>query len=223
MYKTEDFLEKYKDFETWASANYEDGVLGLEQSHHDRKIQKDVTYFRKVRNLLAHNPNGIDKPLIELTDEFKSKFENLCDKLMNNISQIAIPYKDIYKREMIDKVMPTISTMKEKTYSHVPIMNGKKVWGVFSEEAIFNIVSNNEGELIQNDTQFLKIAKFVTEYSKCGVFDFMRIGSSIDNIRRMFVDAFDDGRKLEVIFITSTGDKNGDLKEMVTIWDVISA
>ena len=223
MYKTKEFLEQYKRFETWASANYEEGVLGLEQSHHDRKIQSEVTYFRKVRNLLAHNPNGTDRPLIELTDEFKVRFEALCSKLMESVSQIAIPYKDIYKREMSDKVMPTIAVMKDRTYSHVPIMNGKKVWGVFSEEAVFNVVSHGDGKMIQEGTQFLNIARYVSEYSKNGVFDFIRSGASVDTIRRMFVDAFDEGRKLEVIFITTTGDKNGDLKELVTIWDVLSA
>lgn len=223
MYKTEDFLEKYKELEAWATANYEEGVYGLEQSHHDKKVQSEITYFRKVRNLLAHNRNGLDKPLIELTDEFKTKFDVLCNKLMDSVSQIAVPYKDIYKREMSDKVLPTIATMKERTFSHVPVMNGKKVWGVFSESAIFEIVSDGSMSLIQDDTQFFKIGKYITEYSQSGIFDFMRSGASIDNIRRAFIDAFDEGRKLDVIFITTTGDKNGDLKELVTIWDVLSA
>lgn len=223
MYKTEDFLEQYKELEAWATANYEEGVYGLEQSHHDKKVQSEITYFRKVRNLLAHNRNGLDKPLIELTDEFKTKFDVLCNKLMDSVSQIAVPYKDIYKREMSDKVLPTIATMKERTFSHVPVMNGKKVWGVFSESAIFEIVSDGSMSLIQDDTQFFKIGKYITEYSQSGIFDFMRSGASIDNIRRAFIDAFDEGRKLDVIFITTTGDKNGDLKELVTIWDVLSA
>lgn len=223
MYKTDDFFERYKELEAWATANYEDGVYGLEQSHYDKKVQGEITYFRKVRNLLAHNQNGANNPLIELTDEFKAKFEALCNKLMDSISQIAVPYKDIYKREMSDKVLPTIATMKERTFSHVPVMNGKKVWGVFSESAIFDIVSDGSMSLIQDDTQFFKIGKYITEYSQSGVFDFMRSGVSIDNIRRVFIDSFDEGRKLDVIFITTTGDKNGDLKELVTIWDVLSA
>ncbi len=223
MYKTEDFFERYKELEAWATANYEDGVYGLEQSHHDKKVQSEITYFRKVRNLLAHNRNGLDKPLIELTDEFRDKFDALCNKLMDSISQIAVPYKDIYKREMSDKVLPTIATMKERTFSHVPVMNGKKVWGVFSESAIFDIVSDGSMSLIQDDTQFFKIGKYITEYSQSGIFDFMHSNTSIDNIRRAFIDAFDEGRKLDVIFITTTGDKNGDLKELVTIWDVLSA
>lgn len=222
MYSTSDFLERYKEFETWANANYEEGIQGVEKYHHDKKIQQEANYFRHVRNLFSHNPNGTEKPLIELTDEFKVKFEFFCNKLMDNISQIFVPYKNIYKREMNDRVLKTIMVMKDKTFSHVPVMMGKKVWGVFSESAIFNIISEGESSLLNEDTLFLKISKYITEYSKNGVFDFMNSDASVDDIRRMFADAFDDGRRLDVIFITTTGDKNGDLVGLVTVWDISS-
>ncbi len=68
MYKISDFLELYKSLERWAEAKYgEEGVKAIEENHHNKKVQNDVRYFRKVRNVLAHNPNGSSKPLIELT------------------------------------------------------------------------------------------------------------------------------------------------------------
>ena len=222
MYSTEEFLERYKALEKWAYTKYDEGVNGIEQYHPDKRIQSDVTYFRKIRNMLSHNPNGSEKPLIELTDEFKMRFETLCGKLMNSISDISIPYKDIYKREMSDRVMPIIAVMKERAYTHVPVMNGKKVWGVFSESAVFNIVGDSGTSLIKEDTRILDIAKYITGYSKTGAFDFVRSNASIDDIRRMFAEAFDEGRRLDVIYITSTGDKNGDLTGLVTIWDLSS-
>ena len=222
MYEISDFIEQYKVLEKWAYTKYDDGVNGLEQYHPDKRIQSDLTYFRKIRNVLSHNPNGTTRPLIELTDEFKERFEAICHKLMNNVSEISIPYKEIYKREMSDKVMPTITVMKERSSSHVPVMNAKKVWGVFSESAIFNIVGDGGTSLIQEDTPLFKIGKYITEYSKTGVFDFVKSNSSIDDIRRMFAESFDNGRRLDVIYITTTGDKNGDLVGLVTIWDLSS-
>ena len=127
MYDINEFRDLYIEFENWANAKYgRDGVKTMEEEHPDGKVRNDVKYFRHVRNLLTHNPNGC-KPLVELTDEFKARFEAFCDKLMSSASQIAVPFKDIYKREISDKVIPTITHMKEKSYSHVPIMNGKKV------------------------------------------------------------------------------------------------
>lgn len=222
MYEISDFIEQYKVLEKWAYTKYDDGINGLEQYHPDKRIQSDLTYFRKIRNVLSHNPNGTNKPLIELTDEFRERFETICHKLMNSVSEISIPYKDIFKREMSDKVISTISVMKERSFSHVPVMNGKKVWGVFSESAIFNIVGDGGTSLIQEDTPLFKIGKYISEYTKNGVFDFVGNNASIDDIRRMFAESFDDGRRLDVIYITTTGDKNGDLVGLVTIWDLSS-
>lgn len=221
MYSISSFLELYKSLEIWAVSEYgEDGVKAIEDYHHDRKIKNEIQYFRKVRNLLSHNPNGEGKPLIELTDEFKSRFELLCSNLMDDISQISIPYKEIYKREMSDSVVPTIALMKEKSFSYVPVMNGKKVWGVFSESAIFNLVGDGKFELINGETKFYSIGKYIAEYTKKGVFDFVKGNASIDDIRKMFSDASENGRRLDVLYITSTGDQKGDLIGLITIWDI---
>lgn len=220
MYEISDFIEQYKVLEKWAYTKYDDGVNGLEQFHPDKRIQSDLTYFRKIRNVLSHNPNGTTKPLIELTDEFRERFEAVCHKLMNRVSKISIPYKDIFKREMSDKVIPTISVMKDRAFSHVPVMNGKKVWGVFSESAIFNIVGDGGSSLIQEDTPLFKIGKYITEYTETGVFDFVGNTATIDDIRRMFAESFEKGRRLDVIYVTTTGDNKGDLVGLVTIWDL---
>ena len=106
MYEIIDFIEQYKVLEKWAFTKYDNGINGLEQYHPDKRIQSDLTYFRKIRNLLSHNPNGTTKPLID--------------------------------------------------------------------------------------------------------------------IRRKFSESFNDGRRLDVIFITTTGDKSGDLVGLVTIWDLSS-
>lgn len=223
MYSAQDFLEHYKTLEKWATIYYgDDGVKEIEKSNHNRRIQKEAYYFRSVRNILSHNPNGATKPLIELTDEFKERFESLCNSLMNCVSQISIPYKDIYKREMSDKVIPTIAVMKEHSYTYVPVMNGKKIWGVFSESAIFNLVGDGNISLINENLLLLNIGKYIAEYSNKGVFDFVGPDASIDQIRKIFSEAIDGGRRLDVLYITTTGDKRGDLVGLITIWDISS-
>lgn len=222
MYSKDDFLELYVKLERWAKITYggDDGVMSIEQYHHDKRIKFEARYFRSVRNVLTHNPNGSEKPLIELTDEFKKKFEAFCNLLMNNVSQISIPYKEIYKREINDKVFPTITVMKKNNYTYVPVMNGRKVWGVLCESTVFDIVSNGDASLFQDELQLLGISKYITQYSSSGVYDFAQDDSTVDDICRQFADAIDRGRRLDVIYITTTGNKNGDLVGLVTIWDI---
>lgn len=220
MYDINDFLEEYKSLEDWANSKYgADGIKIMENEHTIGRVKNDVKYFRSVRNILTHNPNGCN-PLIELTDEFKERFTALCSGLMSDVSRIYIPFRDIYKREIGDMVMPTITHMKENAYSYVPILNGRKVWGVFSESTLFNIVGDGAMERINDDLQFLHIANFITEFSDDGLFDFMSEDESVDDIRKRFTEAAENGRHLQVLYITTTGNSSGDLVGLVTIWDM---
>ena len=217
MYSTQEFLERYKNLEEWALRNYPPtGINKLEEEHPNGKIRSDVKFFRHVRNLFSHNTNTG----IELTDEFKNRFEALCNNLMNSVSGISIPFNKIFKREISDKVIPTIAVMKEKTYTYVPVMNGKKVWGVFCEAALFNFVGDGNASLRNDNLKLLELKDYVTEYTSNGVFDFIGTDASIDDVRRLFAEAFNNKRRLDVLYITTTGDIKGDLVGLVTIWDL---
>ena len=222
MYSKNEFLDLYTDLERWAKITYGggEGVMSIEKYHHNKRIQFEAQYFRSVRNVLTHNPNDSEKPLIELTDEFKKKFEAFCNILMNNVSRIAIPYKEIYKREIGDMVFPTFSVMKKNNYTYVPVMNGKKVWGVLCESTVFDIVSSGEVSLFKDEMKLVDISKYITEYSSSGVYDFAQVDSTVDDICRQFTNAIGDGRRLDVIYITTTGNQKGDLIGLVTIWDI---
>ena len=222
MYSRDDFFEKYIELEKWAKMKYGDevGVWGIEQYHHNKFIQFKARYFRNIRNVLAHNPNDCENPLIELTDEFKEKFVAFCDLLMNNVSTIFVPYDNIYKRKIHEKVFPTLEQMKKYNYTYVPVMYRKKVWGVLCESTIFDIVSNGDVSLFKDKLKFMDISKYITTYSCSEVYDFAPVNSSVDDICRQFADAINDGRRLDVIYITTTGNKNGNLVGLVTIWDI---
>ena len=121
---------------------------------------------------------------------------------------------------MSDKVLQTISYMKDQAYSYVPIMNNKKVWGVFSETTLFNIIGDGNNELIKEDTPLFKIGSYITEYTNDGVFDFINDNASTYDIMNMFSEAAENNRRLDVLYITTTGNKDGDLVGLVTVWDL---
>ena len=223
MYKTEDFLEQYRELEEWANSKYGyDCLRNKEIYWGDYKIQNELYYFKSVRNILSHRRNKQDDDpdaFIQLTDNFKLRFDTICRKLMDKITTVFVPYSQIYKRLMADNVITTISTMKEKTYTYVPIMLGKTVWGVFCESTFFTIVSDGQLAQINENSSFVDIRKYITEYSPDGVFDFAPGSATIEDIREIFSDAQENGRRLDVLFVTNTGTKEGDLLGLITIWD----
>jgi len=224
MYNTVDFINQYIRLEEWANNKYGEGCLKeFEDSPFDYRTRNELFYFKKVRNLVSHHKNRkntTQDALIELTDAFKTRFDRLCRNLMQSIQSVCIPYEEIHKCAMRDKVLPTISIMRENTYTNVPIMKGKAVWGVFSESTIFNVVGDGEMAPFDEKTEFFEIRKYIIDYSRNGIYDFASCEASIDDVSKMFSDATRHGRRLDVIFITSNGNKDGDLVGLITIWDI---
>ena len=221
MYKTEEYLEKYSVFEEWANLKYgEGGLWYLEENHRDRMTRKELRYFRTVRNFLTHNPYETPEPFILLTDAFKDRFDRLRSKLMDKITSVCVPYDAIYKCKMADKVMPTISVMRDKIYTYVPIMKGRTVWGVFCESTIFSMAGEGDMSKIKEITTFFDIRKYITEYSSDGIYDFVWSDATVDDVCKLFSDAIDQGRRLDVLYITNTGTSEGELVGLITIWDI---
>ena len=219
MYSKNDYITDYGHFEQWFQDRGYKDVGELESSYpYGSKMRNELNFFRHIRNYMAHNPRA-DERLI-MTDSFKSDFDALTRKLMSELNDVAIPFKDIFKREMSDTISPTIKKMKECVFTHTPIMNGRKVWGVFSENTLFNIAEKNELQNFNGNTRFMDIASYITAYSNSGVYDFISSSLTLDDVKRVFKEATEKGRKLEVLFITTTGRKDGDLKGMITIWDI---
>ena len=218
MYKKEDYLTDYSQFEQWCKDhNYKD-VSDLEYDYTPyTTMRNDLYFFRKIRNFLAHNPKTYKR--LNLTDSFKADFKKLSHHFMADKSELIIPESDIYKQRMIDPIGPAVKVMRERVYTHIPIMTGNRVWGVFSENTLFELVGRGRFSQISESTRFVDLAQIVT-YGKTGVYDFIDPDVSLEDIRRAFYDAVNERRKLEVLFLTTTGNKDGDLLGMITIWDI---
>ncbi len=221
MYNSDDFLQRYREFETWAKKTYgEEGVYRLEKYHYDNKIRHSVSFFRNIRNVLSHNTNDKNEPFVILTDAFKERFESFCHNLMDNISQIYIPKEEIYTREMHHKILPTVNYMKKKSFSYVPIMDGNKVCGVFSEATLFDYIGDGNASDIDDNMLLSNMRSYLTDYSTNGSYDFASETATIEEVREIFSDAISNGRRLDVLYITTTGDQNGDLVGLVSVWDI---
>lgn len=218
MYKKEEFITDYILFEQWCKDHDYRDVNDLENCLAPyTTLRNELYFFRKIRNFFIHHPNA-DKRL-KLTDKFKSDFQVLCKKFMTDLSDIVVPVSDIYMQQQGDPIGPAIKVMKEKVYTHIPIMTGQKVWGVFSESTLFDLAGKGHLSKVDESTRFVDFGSSIT-YHKNGVYDFVDSNASLDDIRRNFYDAMYKNRKLDVLFITSTGTKDGNLLGMITVWDI---
>ena len=127
--KTELFLDKYRQLEAAASAQYdlsnsESAVSFLERRPEYRAIKSELAYCREVRNLLTHNPKIHDRYAVQPSDEMIALLDRVIARIIDpqRAKHIWIPRRNITSRTMNDFMRPAMVEMNERMYTHIPIV-----------------------------------------------------------------------------------------------------
>lgn len=238
---TDDFIELFKKLEKITKQKYKE-IFKAESELLDRKAFKDIVhelgvngiypynkhynviyYCANVRNVCVHNSKISNDYLVQpnkyLYDELK-KIINLVEN-PKKIIDIAILDNNIYKSNLDNKVKETIKIMNDKTYTHIPILHQNKLYGLFCEKTLLNFINNNKQVSINYDTRFEEIKGYLELKEYKDIIKFMSKDVLVDELIKTFKDDFVNRKKLECIFITDTGNENGKLLGLITIWDVL--
>ncbi len=229
MNRTELFLEKYKELESAAVAAYNmppDGkaVSNLERRPEFGRIRAELAYCREVRNLLAHKERIEGSFAVEPSDAMIKLLENTVKrvKFPLRLKDIAVMREDILKMHLDDRVMPAMQKLKERGISHAPIMEGKRVRGVFSVSTVFSIILS--GREITPRLTFAEIMDIIDiDAHETEEFVFMRPEDRVFEAEELCERFSKKHRRIGLILLTSDGGREGSLLGILTPWNVVSA
>ena len=230
MTNADRYIQAYKELETTVRS-----IFQLSQeisiSHFLRNersaafLRTEIQYCQDVRNLLQHREkiSGSYYPIIP-TDEMVAYIQNTIERLRNRprCSSIAIPQSQIFSAAMEDNLRQTINTMRKHRYTHVPILDAKRVIGVLSENSIFNYVVD-EGIVDIDDNLIIRdLGKHVSmNQGDVEVFSFQPASLFVDELEEVFEKEFRKGNRLGMVFLTANGRANQDVTGILTPWDVL--
>ena len=223
----EKYIELYKTLEKAVTEKYDvnvdDPKLKVVMNNY-KWLADDIHYCGQIRNLLQHRKRfGVYYP-VEPSDGAIKFISDLIEKVngRKKCSDIAISLRNICKRHMKDNVKETMIEMKKHVYTHVPIIDDNGVViGVFDENAIFNYL--NEVGIIEADNLiFEDIKKYLSlERGKDEMFLFRKSATYVDDLEQDFNKQLRNQTRLEVVFLTASGDRTDQLSGMITPWDVL--
>lgn len=172
-----------------------------------------------LRNIISHQVD-ICLP----TKEFNDKFEELVTEIINPLEciDIATKGKDIFYVKRGYRVVPVVRKMVEKHLSHVPVIEGERVIGVFSKSTFFDYLYSN-GKLTIDDSYI--IGDFLRENDVMSHFGETYIFVSKDvkaySLLNHFVKKKAGEKRTSVIFITEDGKKDSRLLGVLTETDLL--
>ena len=180
---------------------------------------------REVRNLLSHNADlDGEAPL--------QPAQALIDTLRAVVIAIrsaplaltrATGLEDLLTAHMNDAVVPLMRRMSEKGFSHVPVMTGLRLAGVFSVGTIFAAGLQGRAFTLTMDTTLRDMHRLLPpENHLTERFRFVRADALLPDVTPMFAsERRTHPRRVAAVFLTDDGTERGALKGMLTPWDII--
>ncbi len=186
----------------------------------------DLRAFARLRNVIVHNPDcRVAEPIAEPHDYIVKKYENIKNELFNPpiaLNTIAVPSRDIFTTTMDARALRVMKNMDENAFTFVPVVQGRKMLGIFSESTVFSYLVKNqifaidENVLIKEFSRFIPIDAHENEY-----FEFVPKNTLVIDIETLFQRGLKNNKRISVIFITERGKQEEEILGLITPWDLV--
>lgn len=231
MDNAEKFLDLYKSLEEALETRYRERgkstsspVSQYLKEREAEPFRNDLDLCRQVRNLLSHTADVDGETPVQPADALLHVLREVLDFVQRPplAVEYATPYDALLRARPDDLVMPVMRRMVDCGFSHVPVMRGRLVLGVFSASTPFSQLITGRTPPIDEQTEMsalsnlTRIDQHLTER-----FLFVPDGISVPEAQRLFTLDRKREKRLAALFLTSNGQQSGDLTAMMTPWDFV--
>ena len=229
--RVDEFLDLYKQLEQLLkqyyandSGRYDSVVARYENSRDCGSMKDELTAIREIRNLLQHNPKMNGRYIVEPSDDIVRALREVIRQVEH--PKLAIDFGvsagAIYKGTLSSPLMKVVRVMKDRGFSHVPIIENNKLYGVLSAYCVFEFVTEQGVQILTEETKvgamnnYLPITKHRNEN-----YLFMPKTATFTDADEAFEKRDGKGRRLVAIFITEHGNADEPILSMLTPWSVV--
>ncbi|MBR0404685.1 MAG: CBS domain-containing protein [Eggerthellaceae bacterium] len=231
MPNAEEFIEKYKEFESAVRTTYrlsnEESIRNfLCQQPEFSRYQAEIVCCQETRNLLQHQPMIQGEYPVEPSGKLVEMLDFLTARVLDRKTCIDVCVKanNVFSVKLQDSVKGAMATMRAKHYSCIPVVDDeRRVIGIFSEGSIFDYLAD-EGIVELSDTlSFEDLKAYIDPDGREGVLNlFLPHNYLVDKLVNRIESAANATKRFQVAIITNTGDRSEPMQGIVTPWDVIA-
>ncbi len=229
--RAKEFLNLYKRLEELLTVRYSHGkkqfssaIIQFANDVDGKKYREEINLCREIRNLLSHHSEIEGSEVIEPSEAVVEILQKIVDEVEHpkRAINICTPADKLVKTNLNGRITGVITQMDERGYSHIPVMNGEVLYGVFSVSTMFTYFKRHLNEKIENEDRLEKFADFlpISEHSTEN-FKFSGADTTFYDIKDEFINEGPKSKRLAAIFVTENGNPDEKLLGMITPWDVI--
>lgn len=187
-----------------------------------RPHEGDLVVIGDIRNLLVHRRGGATQ-FMEVLPRASAVLEQVAAVVASAPARaldVAVRASDIFTTVMDALALPVMKAMRDRVFTHVPVLETGRVAGVFSETAVFNAVAAGDFQ-VGEETRIGDFRPHLALAASAGNrYAFAARGATYVEIRKLFGESFERRERVGAVFITEHGARDEGLLGMLTAWDV---
>lgn len=176
---------------------------------------------RAIRNILAHDEMDNKAPIVVADDTilFLEEEIKLLEEQKTAID-ICVPFERLLYATKNSLVTVIASKMLEKGITNVPILDERKVIGMFNGKAFIHIMKSRRGVTINETTKMKDIKQFLYLDMNDGIrYEFVAKNAKLDILDQAFKR--NAKGKTELLIVTETGDKYEKILGVISPHDIL--
>lgn len=189
----------------------------------DKIRGEQLDIIRNLRNSLAH----IEKYNNEENFTISSSLIKTLQKEIEDIKNPLIANDICKKIDFVltatfeDKIMNIASLMLKNGFTHVPILENGRLFGVFSQNTIFSCFVKQDGIIINEKTTIKEYKDFLPiESHETESFLFVSQDKKVDDLINLFTQKI-NGKRLVMIFVSKNGLASEKILGIITSYDIL--
>ena len=229
--RADEFLDKYRQLEEALrnkyggdEKNYGSPIVRFLSEKESKPYRDRLNVCREIRNFLTHHTEFDGERVIQPSNSLIRFLDEVTAFVKSPPSALnfATLYEDILKTSLSQKAQTVMKKMQRQGFSHVPIIENNKLYGVLSSYAAFEFVTEQGMQILSDETKvkdmksYLPIDRHRNEYYR-----FMPKTTTFIEADEAFEKRDEKRRRLVSIFITDHGRNDEPIRAMLTPWSVV--
>ena len=221
------FLENYRRLEAAAAAflraDARSGIIPRLIRHPKMEPYRDeLDCCREVRNLLTHEVSIEGEPAV-LPGAGMNAFLLKIIELLENPPRVEgrmTPRDRLYIVRGDSCLLPALLEMEKRNLSRVPILDGERVTGMLSTEAVFRLLLDRFP--LSEETRVRHVdSYFSLDAAPTVAYRFVPPETLLEDAEKLFSHAYGRNCKIRAILVTPAGSPTGNLLGVLSPYDVM--
>lgn len=226
--ETEAFLDTYKQLETAAerlvgSDSRSSVIMRLGRHRDFQKYQDELDFCRQVRNILTHEAKIEGHYGVFPSAQLQAFLQKMLRFVEDppTVEEEMTPVNRLLLANLQDPVLPLMAQMHQRGFSYVPLLQNKKVAGIFSLDTVFQWTLDRQ-EAFSDATTLTALSEYLPLNRHMGQgFVFVPPAMLLSDARDLFDKAYEQNHQIKLLLVTKNGKEDGPLLGIISPYDLL--